>query len=99
MGGEGAPGSSRYQRSFPSQLVSRGRLVRSHHQSARLSSEKARQSTGMCATQQGGNPVNEEKKPSGEVKEEVLTTASLAGVTSCPNSQIAAASGFTPLGG
>ena len=43
--------------------------------------------------------MNEEKKPSGEVKEEVLTTASLAGVTSCPNSQIAAASGFTPLGG
>jgi hypothetical protein len=43
--------------------------------------------------------VNEEKKTTDEVKEEVLTTASLAGLTARPNPRIAAASGFTPLGG
>lgn len=43
--------------------------------------------------------MNEEKKTTDEVKEEVLTTASLAGLTARPNPRIAAPSGFTPLGG
>ena len=41
----------------------------------------------------------DEKKTRDEVTEEVLTTASLAGVSARPNPRIAAASGFTPLGG
>jgi hypothetical protein len=43
--------------------------------------------------------VIDEKKTRDEVTEEVLTTASLAGVSARPNPRIAAASGFTPLGG
>ena len=41
----------------------------------------------------------EENKTKEEVTDEVLTTASLAGATARPNPRIAAASGFTPLGG
>ena len=41
----------------------------------------------------------EENKTKEEVTDEVLTTASLAGIAARPNPRIAAASGFTPLGG
>lgn len=43
--------------------------------------------------------MNDEKKTRDEVTDEVLTTASLAGVSGRPNPRIAAASGFAPLGG
>jgi hypothetical protein len=43
--------------------------------------------------------VIENTKTKDEVTEEVLTTASLAGVAAQPNPRIAAASGFSPIGG